>query len=445
MFASLLSKLKTKLENIDKSTIRGEYKCNIYSRYALPSLRYYFSVHHLHQTHEDQLDALARSYLKKWLGVQKHGVTDTAIFHPFMLSIKTPSQMYKEAHAGNYAMIRTKGDEVVNHALDSRLEREAAWTKKHSTTVQVHKMWQNIQEEKESQVPQGNSPLDTKHKPVQSAKNAMRDSVKKQTIFEWNTKVKKLTFQGDFIKLLIDEKENMTWKSFVNNLPKGVLSFALKACSNGLNTPDNLSRWGIRKTDKCVLCKNPSSLKHILNWCPKALNEGRFTWRHNSVLSHFATNLKRNINEGQELYSDLPQFWLNGSTIPPDILVTSFRPDLVIINRNQKSIELLELTCSFETNIESAHLRKTRNYNDLKGDLEKSGWKVFLVPFEIGSRGLMTKRNRDSPIKVLKRNSIKLKHTLIFKEMAKISLLCSYSIFQAHCVHTWQDPPLLHP
>ena len=201
----------------------------------------------------------------------------------------------------------------------------------------------------------------------------------------------------------------------------------------------------IRKTDKCALCKNPSSLQHILNWCPKALKEGRFTWRYNSVHSHFAANLKRNIKEGQELYSDLPQFWLNGGTIPPDVLVTSFRPDLVIIDRNKKSIELLELTCSFETNIESAHLRKTKNYNDLKVDLEKAGWTVFLVPFEIGSRGLMTRRNRDSLIKVLKRNSIKLKHALIFKELTKISLLCSYSIFQAHCVHTWQDPPHLHP
>ena len=117
----------------------------------------------------------------------------------------------------------------------------------------------------------------------------------------------------------------------------------------------------------------------------------------------------------------------------------------MIIDRNKKSIELLELTCSFENNIESAHLRKTKNYNDLKVDLEKAGWTVFLVPFEIGSRGLMTRRNRDSLIKVLKRNSIKLKHALIFKELTKISLLCSYSIFQAHCVHTWQDPPLLHP
>ena len=118
------------------------------------------------------------------------------------------------------------------------------------------------------------------------------------------------------------------WKSFINNMPKGVLSFALKACSNGLNTPDNLVRWGIRKTNKCSLCKNPSNLQHILNWCPKALSDGRFTWRHNSVLSHFSTHLISNIPEGLEIFADLPSFWLNGGTIPADILCTLQRPDM---------------------------------------------------------------------------------------------------------------------
>ena len=96
MFSSLLLKLKHKLENIDNSTLRGEYKVNIYSRYALPSLRFYFSVHHMHQTHEDKIDALVRLYIKKWLGIQKHGVTDTAIFHPYMLNLKAPSQIYNK-------------------------------------------------------------------------------------------------------------------------------------------------------------------------------------------------------------------------------------------------------------------------------------------------------------------------------------------------------------
>ena len=40
----------------------------------------------------------------------------------------------------------------------------------------------------------------------------MRDELKKQTICDWNTRVRKLTFQGDFTKLQIDEKENVFGK-----------------------------------------------------------------------------------------------------------------------------------------------------------------------------------------------------------------------------------------
>ena len=273
----------------------------------------------------------------------------------------------------------------------------------------------------------------------------MQGSVKSQTINDWNTRVQKLTFQGDFLKLLIDEKENVTWQSISNNIPKGVLSFALKACSNGLNTPDNLKRWGIRKTNKCELCKCSSSLEHILNWCPVALNEGRFTWRHNSVLNHFAITIKKIPMPNLEILADLPSLWLNGGTIPSDILTTSFRPDLVILNRSQKTIELLELTCSFEKNIEMAHLRKAKKYNDLKKDLEGVGWRVHLIPFEVVSRGQITKRNKDSLINVFKRNQIKVQNNQLFKDMSKISLLCSCAVFQAHCVPTWRDPPYLHP
>lgn len=445
MFASTFEKLKQKLENIDKSTLRGEFKTKIYARYALPSLRFYFSVHQLHQGHEDKLDNLARSYLKKWLGIQKHGVTDTAIFHPYMLNIKTPSQVYNEAHAGSYAIVRSKGDEIVNHALDSRLERESRWTRKHSTVVSMQEMWKYNIEEGRLQATQEEDTYTTKMKNALHAKKAMQSSVKSKSICDWNTKVQKLTFQGDFLKLLMDEKENVTWQSISNNIPKGVLSFSLKACSNGLNTPDNLKRWGIRQTDKCELCKCRSSLEHILNWCPVALNEGRFTWRHNSVLNHFAITIKKNSNQSIEILADLPSLWLNGGTIPPDILTTSFRPDLVLINRNQKKIELLELTCSFEKNIEAAHIRKAKKYNDLKVDLEKAGWLVQLIPFEVGSRGQITKRNRNALINVLKRNQIKVNNNQLFKDLSKISLLCSYSVFQAHCVPTWRDPPYLHP
>ena len=57
----------------------------------------------------------------------------------------------------------------------------------------------------------------------------MKNSVKLDTIQYWSTKVEKLTFQGDFLKLLIEEKSNATWQNTIHNVPKCVLSFALKA------------------------------------------------------------------------------------------------------------------------------------------------------------------------------------------------------------------------
>ena len=47
----------------------------------------------------------------------------------------------------------------------------------------------------------------------------------------------------------------------------------------------------------------------------------------------------------------------------------------------------------------------------MKSDLQKGGWKVSLVPFEVRSRGLLTRRNRESLIGVFKRNRTKLKQT----------------------------------
>ena len=50
-------------------------------------------------------------------------------------------------------------------------------------------------------------------------------------------------------------------------------------------TPLNLRRWGHQSVDpSCQLCGRPASLRHILNACPSALNQGRYTWRHDSVL-----------------------------------------------------------------------------------------------------------------------------------------------------------------
>jgi hypothetical protein len=384
---------------------------------------------------------VAKTFLKKWLGIQKHGVTDTAIFHPYMLAIKTPSQLYLEAHASTLAMIKTKGDPLVNHAVNSRLARESQWTRKHSTVKTVHNMWEENVKKSLVLNPSSKTAQRNMLVNVKEAKKVMKNSVTQETIQYWNTKVRKLTFQGDFVKLLIEEKQNATWQSVIHNVPKGVLSFALKTSSNGLNTPDNLKRWGIRKTNRCDLCGNFSNLEHILNWCPVALQEGRFKWRHDSVLNHFTKAAIASNTNNLSIYADLPGIMHNGGTIPADIVPTSLRPDIVIVNRKEKSIELMELTCSFEKNIDSANFRKQTNYLDLKTDIEEAGWNVNLIPFDVGSRGQITTRNKKSIIESCKRNSLKMKHTQIMKEMSKSHCCAPLKFFKLEA----SPPGKTHP
>ena len=145
------------------------------------------------------------------------------------------------------------------------------------------------------------------------------------------------------------------------------------------------------------------------------------------------------------IYTDIPEHLCNGGTITADIIQTLQRPDIVLINREEKSITLMELTVSFEKNIESAHLKKTSRYRDLTSDLKNKGWVAECVAFEIGSRGYISQRNKKSILDTLKNFKIKVPNKKLLQDISKISLLCSFSLFQAHCQPSWQSPPYLHP
>ena len=67
------------------------------------------------------------------------------------------------------------------------------------------------------------------------------------------------------------------------------------------------------------------------------------------MLNHLAKALiQANIGGDYKMYADIPGMNRNCGTIPPDVLTTAERPDLVFLDRRKKSIDLYELTCSFE-------------------------------------------------------------------------------------------------
>ena len=63
------------------------------------------------------------------------------------------------------------------------------------------------------------------------------------------------------------------------------IAFVLNAQLNSLRTPDMLHLWFGLPSASCVLCDCENcTLHHVLVKCKKSLNDGRYTWRHDSVL-----------------------------------------------------------------------------------------------------------------------------------------------------------------
>ena len=87
--------------------------------------------------------------------------------------------------------------------------------------------------------------------------------------------VKPLIQQGRMLEFISAENSDLTWRSIIYDLPRGVLSFAVRSAIDFLPTLSNLSRWGKRTNTRCPLCKNHESLLHVLNNCSIALTQGR--------------------------------------------------------------------------------------------------------------------------------------------------------------------------
>ena len=275
-------------------------------------------------------------------------------------------------------------------------------------------------------------------------KKSIKDLVFNQRSAFWKNYIQPLIVQGNFLKLMESENSDLTWRSIIYDLPKGVLSFAVRSAIDFLPTFNNLKTWGKRTNTCCKLCSNKETLHHVLNMCPTSLNQGRFTWRHNSVLYSIVTHLSKAISDNTNLkiYSDLSGMSIGGGTIPPNVLPTSQRPDLVLIDDIQKRILVMELTIPFEQNIKDAHDRKMHKYGSLMADLTTAGYKTELYCVEIGSRGLITSDNSTRLNYVFKFTGSKIRKSEV-RSLSKTALLCSYALWNCRHEPVWVECPYI--
>jgi hypothetical protein len=127
------------------------------------------------------------------------------------------------------------------------------------------------------------------------------------------------------------------------------------------------------------------TLFHVLVHCNHTMDQGRMTWRQDSVLKHIAGCLKSAL-ESLSTAENL--------SISAENMAQAKRPDLVILDRSdhgQHRISLVELTCPWDTDTDKATDCKISQYAGLKVALSNDGWVGGLYPIEVGAREHISK------------------------------------------------------
>ena len=84
-------------------------------------------------------------------------------------------------------------------------------------------------------------------------------------------------------------------------MPANLTSFCLASTYDTLPSPTNLKRWRITTEAMCTLCsKDVCTTAHILGACKVALQQGRYTFRHETVLHQVIEALQTFISNIKE-------------------------------------------------------------------------------------------------------------------------------------------------
>ena len=156
------------------------------------------------------------------------------------------------------------------------------------------------------------------------------------------------------LRSALTPSELSNWSNHIMLITPSIQNFARKALMRCLPTNANVHLWGKVPSDSCPNCSLSETENHVLNNCTFAATQGRYTWRHNSVLSILASHFQTHLHPGYELLVELPGY--EG----PDTLFSSILPDISIVHNS--SVSVLELTCCYERNLAASKKFKLQKY-----------------------------------------------------------------------------------
>ena len=356
----ILDELQAYLKKIDILPINPFHKIRVVQRYVYSKFCWRFSVYPLTiswvRSHKD---SLISKYIRKWLQIPISGNISHLKFPKSQLGIDfcSISDIYNQCRVTVRRILKTSVNPEIqqlytktssqNIVTDDIIERAAA----------------GISEQYEM-------------------KNAAKKIVEKENLAKiWSnfveTKEKSViitSITDCCYKMLIK-----LWHDIVCRMPSNIICFARRSLILSLGNNSNLRRWNIRDSAGCDLCQKMQTQRHIFSNCKVALEQGRYTWRHDSILLTIIQHFKAIANEDLRLFVDCP----NSGTMCSSTLFQTSRPDLVVDLKG--SVYVVELTVPYETNC------KEERYKHLRSELIMTCRTFEVITLEVTTLGFVSK------------------------------------------------------
>ena len=489
-------RVKRNLENdmnlVDKSKLTGHMKLWLYQFYVLAHCSWPFMVQDFNRHFAAELAASVSLTLKRWAGLYRNADVG-ALFRSreqFGLGLTSLVEHFERMQFIKCSLLQHSVDNEVRTIYEARLNRHKRET---------GRIWRPapITESLESDVSlqlkfptqrgrQGLGCGNFNAEPSDAVRRKMLiAAARSRSAHRYVGHAHSLSMQGGWLQWAERATPfDLSWNNLLyGGLGSHLISFLLNATINCVATPYMLSLWGYKQAPYCPLCgADLCTLHHILVNCSVALNSGRYTWRHDSVLLHIETVLKPYLSRWNALppprtrpvphisKSFVPQGAGKSATIapvktpcvldgardwlclvdydhakivfPPEICATAERPDITIWSRILRTVILIELTCPAEEGIEPAQLRKNARYQPLCDLISaaKPSWTPILLTIEVGMRGCVAHSVRRCLQKLgLTRREI----NTLCRDLSELVARCSYGIFLARSDKYWTaGPPL---
>lgn len=419
-----VEQLQQWMEAIDKSGLPGKYKTWIYQHGVLPRILWPLQVYDVPMSRVEAMERLTTKFLRRWLAIPQcfSSVGLYSVGTKLQLPLSSLVEEYKVTKVRQHLTLRDSKDEKVRGA---RVNLEAGRKWSVQDTVREAEL-RLKQADIVGNVAVGRLGLGTitSTRWRTAGKGVQRKLVQKEVrVMEEDSRMVKavgMKKQGSWMNWEAVRQRKVTWNDIWSMEPNR-LQFLLRSVYDVLPSPTNLAVWGLTEDPNCKLCGKPANLEHILSSCSVALSEGRYTWRHDQILSVLADSLEKarkrpppkdkrlkfinfvragerektgSTGEGRGLLGTAGDWQMRADLktrmqFPTEVASTNKRPDIVIWSPSSRQVIIVELTVPWEERMEDAYERKMGKYQELVADCQERGWRVWCFPVEVGTRGFV--------------------------------------------------------